>query len=335
MNTNTSTISPTSTNTLGDMNIEIATFPGIEYLGKDEKLGLIVQTGIGQAIGKIRERYEENENPADNLAYHNSIHTFNVIQRVDTILKAIHTADPNLVSKRDIQLGKLAAAYHDTVQKWEPTSPDPLSHIVKRKRFAGENEEASYQVAAAFMNDVNQDMTNMFSDDDRRVVHEAILATVPGFNGKTVIQPNLHEDSSVISRVLAIADINTVGIDGISALVHEGDALFREENIDILDAIRGNHQFSPLELEAIKNRILPFSKFQMGFAEGRKEQFETEIAGIPSENAKKAVRSLFPNYTDERFHKNIEELKQLIAEREVMSPENLMSEVGYQLPRLH
>src|SRR3989344_8678268 len=79
-----------------------------------------VDEGVGMALTNIHKRFEDTKNekiekvkdPHDNLEFHNTKHTEDVIRRVELILKIMGA------NRRRIGLGKLMAAYHDTIQEY-------------------------------------------------------------------------------------------------------------------------------------------------------------------------------------------------------------------------
>jgi len=150
-----------------------------------------------------------------------------------------------------------------------------------RKRFTVDNEKASADVAIEFMNQINQEVgTQVFSKDDKNTIREAIDATIPGFDPEkgTVVQPNMNEQSSLVARAVGLADLGTAGMDGPKAFLPEGDALFREENLDILEALKNPKNISGDQKEYYRKRMLGWSKFQPKFANGRKDLLEKELS---------------------------------------------------------
>ncbi len=86
---------------------------------KEKQFKQHTQKGIESALEKIRGRFENDPQEENNLEFHNIKHTQSVIKRVESILKIIQESDPSIISRRDIDLSKLAASFHDVVQKWE------------------------------------------------------------------------------------------------------------------------------------------------------------------------------------------------------------------------
>src|SRR3989344_3856085 len=286
-----------------------------------ENAGDIVKKYANKAIeyarDNIRKRFEEEtDNPENNLEYHRRDHTDAVLRRVDAILNTLKA------SLKEMALGKVAGAFHDTVQNWVET-PDANTGVPKRKRFIGDNEKASAEEASAFMNETNKDGIDVFSADDIKQVVEAIMVTVPGFNGKTVIQPGLQKDSPLVVLTIALADLGAAGMDGAEQYLKEGDENFREENIDIARAIENGQSITSDQAETFKQRMIGWTKFQPIFATGRQEMLEQEIAGLTSEQ-QDAIRSLF-----NKFPESIKAATDRIAPRENMTFPELAKDMGY------
>ena len=195
----------------------------------EDVFGQYIEKGEKEAVNLMKERFDNNPDERNRLDFHNAQHTNDIIRRTKNILSALEKI--GFASWHDIEIGTLAAAFHDTTQKWEESiiQDGPLSKII-RKRFTGENENTSAEEAVAFMEKSNQEVRQeIFSLKDINMAREAIIATIPGFNLelKTVVQPNLNGHSSFIARALALADLGAAGMDGPKVFCREGDAVFR------------------------------------------------------------------------------------------------------------
>lgn len=310
------------------MSIESPHFSLLESEADDaqvENIDLYVDNGINQALSTIKERYEDAPKERDALPFHNVNHTEGVIRRTEAVLSAIREADPSLVSEHDIAMGRLAGAYHDTVQRWEENKiPDGQFTKVLRRRFAGDNEKASADEGIAFMNEVWNEGDAIFSEEDKAVMREAIDVTEPGWDpiNKTVMQPQLKEESSLIARAVALADLGTAGMDGPRAFTNEGSALFKEENLDILDSIR-SVQISEDQKRYFQQRMVGWLKSQAGFARGRQVRLPIELHAIP-EHARYAVVHLFS-----KFDNSIRAAEEVARRAEAMNFEDLAHYMGY------
>jgi hypothetical protein len=94
-----------------------------------------VGAGVAYALSLIRSRYEGNADPDNDLPFHNAQHTAGVIRRTAALLQALGATGP------ECRVGLSAAAFHDTVQRWEahPTSDGR----VLRRRLTGQSEAHS------------------------------------------------------------------------------------------------------------------------------------------------------------------------------------------------
>lgn len=284
-----------------------------------------IDTGVEKSLKQIRSNYEDRKNPLENLAFHNSLHTKTIMRRVDKILEVLG-ADSRTRSN-----GKLYAGFHDPVQNWKAATTK--EGYIRRDRAPFPNEEDSFKMARDYMRGVNvKEEEKIFAEEDIALSEEAIMATKASGPGswdperQTIVQPNLNERSSLTARALALADIGGAGMDGGAQYVFEGSTLFREENLDILEALSDAEKSETLtdeQKENFKKRMLAWSNFQPVFAEGRKARFEIEIGGLPEE-AKEALRKLF-----NKFDESINAAKKKAEERKLMTFEELAGDFGY------
>ena len=285
-----------------------------------------VSAGVRTALTLIRTRFEASEDPLDRLEYHNAHHTQQVIERARRIAGAIRSADPAAISRRDFGLSTIAASFHDTVQKYRIVTEQESAYEKRvRVRSAGSNEEGSAQNAKEYMAQHRE----AFREGDVKIVREAILATFTEFDEerKTVVRRNLTEHSGIVARVLALADLGAAGMETGHTFLLESDALFREDNIDIREAME---HVDTIELDRkafFRQRMLAWSDRQVAFVESRKEALESELEGL-SELAKAAVRLLFTE-----FKSNIDGARAKTVERTSMTFEDLARDMGYE-PRV-
>lgn len=267
----------------------------------DKKFEGLANEAIKEALAVVQKNFEQNPSPDNNLDFHNLTHTQAVVDRASQILKAIQDGGIN-ISEKDLALGKMAAAFHDTVQNWqEQKVVDPASGMEKimRQRAIGQNEKDSAELAVSFMGSINQkEGQDIFSVEDQEIMRRAIDATVPGFDPvqKTVVQPNLKEKPHPVTLALALSDLGTAGINGGEAFVKEGSDLFREENLDIKRALKSGHTLTDAEKEFFRSRMMAWSKFQSSFAQGRKI-FWKKRSQICQTMQKKICANFFLNLT--------------------------------------
>jgi hypothetical protein len=301
----------------------------------DDDFSYHIDKGIQWALARIKMNFEHSPNAHFHLPYHDSKHTQFVIDKVGLILSSIRNVDPKLVTQRDIEIGKFAAAFHDVFIRWEKkVVPDGEHTKVLRKRLIPdsiENEKASAEIAIKYMDIVNevQDF-EIFNSDDKEIVRESIEResieiTIPSYDPvtKTVKQPRLTLDSSIVARSVAMADIGAAGMD-VNVYTDGGDRLFREENIDIYDAINLNpSEVSGDKEEYYRNRMIYWSEFQIGFAQGRKVLSHAELMQLPSKTKDKIIK-LFEN-----FDNSIHVSQKMFEKRGKMSFSDLIADMGY------
>lgn len=275
--------------------------------------------GENEFIQIVRERFEHTENARDRLAFHNSEHTESVIERTGRILKAIQKALPHMVSDRDIALGRFSAAAHDTMQIWSERDGE-------RKRDTENNEFQSTRDAFEFMRKSNIEAAQeIYTADDFATVGYALHATIPKFNSEqgTVIQPGLLHDVPLVAQALALADLGTAGMDGPERFLKEGNALFREEKLDVLEMLQYPEVLTNDQIENICERIRKWSWFQVSFAVGRKALLDAELEGIPEE-ARESVWALFSH-----FDESIDAARAQAVKRDSMDFKSLLHDIGY------
>src|SRR5688572_8651887 len=239
-----------------------------------------VVEGTQAAIELLRARFEDTKDEKDRLPFHGADHSVGVSVRTRKILEAIERGAPELVDERTVEIGQLAAIFHDSVQVWEPNRiQDGEFTKVLRKRLASPadarasagseayagNEAASAAEAVSFFDRYNEQrraegLPEVFTDEDKEVVRRAIDATIPGFDPEkgTVVQPRLVKESAVITRAVALADLGEAGMNP-EGYLQGGDALFREENLDVLDAAKDPSSLSDAQKEYFRQRMLGWS----------------------------------------------------------------------------
>jgi hypothetical protein len=277
----------------------------------------LVRGGMDYALTLIRSRYEGNEDPAYNMPFHCVAHTIGVLRRTGALLLAMGT------SEDEFPLGLLAAAFHDTVQNWAPsTTPDGK---VLRQRFTSRNEADSAAEAVAWMR-----RAGVFREEHYDLVTRAILATIPGWDAvyRTVSQPQLTHQAYPAVRAVALSDLGIAGMDGLPFL-ETGDQLFREENLDIDAALRRCRSRADLDgavLEGYKARMLTWSRSQPAFARGRQALLEQDLGNLQGA-VREAVRNLFSE-----FETAITVAEDAVRTRESLPPWEVARAMGYAVP---
>lgn len=297
----------------------------------EREFAIAVDSQIENTFIGLERDFEQTENKLDRLPFHNRAHSEAVVRRTKLILETIQKSAPGEVSNKNIKLGELIAANHDTVQKWQENITGGQR---KRQRLVGQNEQDSFEkLKGDLLEANNKSGQEIFTEQDLQLASEAILATVPGFDVKvgTVIQPKLSAESSVIARAVALADLGTAGMDGPEVFLAEGDALFCEENLDILAAAFNPDTISDEVKNAYVERMLVWTKFQPKFATGRKLKLDEELSGLPEES-QAAVKQLFNKFDD-----SIAAAEQKAQSRELriksgdLNFETLVKEMGFEV----
>ncbi len=296
---------------------------------RETKFNEATEIGISRAFDKVTTRFENSPDEKNNLPYHNRLHSEDVVRRTALILSKIREKLPSIVAERDIGIGKLIAANHDTVQNWQENIVEEGQFTkITRKRFVGTNEKASYEEAQLFMEEINREAgEEIFTDSDKRAVQEGIDGTVPNWDQKekTVTQLNVTDKVGLTAVAVALSDLGTAGMDGQEGFLSETDRLFREENLDVLDAVKDLSMITDEQKEYFRGRMLSWVQAQIAFIIGRKNLLDSEMKWIPEE-ARESVKALF-----DKFDESIEAGKKSFETRSTMSFEEIAKAYGYKI----
>ena len=196
-------------------------------------------------------------------------------------------------------LGEALAKGHDRFIAWFSDLQDKNSiQRILMKRLGGYNEETSAFETIGDMRKINSDLgKEIFTSEDEHICFEAYGVTIPGFSleNKTVIQPRLNKDSSLIARLIAFSDLGSSGLLP-PGYLKDGNNLFREEQLDIFRKLSGKSPITSEEREDISERIVSWSHSQVDFALGRGKLFEQELGDLP-EKVKNALRKRFSAFS--------------------------------------
>ena len=235
----------------------------------------------------------QRESKEKQLYYHNCEHAYAVQQRADIIFKALEpfakATNPTSLT-RIKHLIDICAIAHDMVQEFLPDNP---LHT-PRKRKPGASEAATISKLIDYIERLKKTSNNqksndniLFNDSDLQIIEEAIKATIClyDFEDNSIYQPYLYSTDKKISlpaRIIALADIGSLGIEGIEAYFKEGSLIFLEENPDIIPIILNKEYNNQPELsENSRQRLLQRARFQVDFARGREARFPREVEGLP------------------------------------------------------
>ena len=251
-----------------------------------------------RALYVVDSRYEQNQNPEYDFQYHRVRHSALVASRFKSLAEEIYKVDPEIISQRDILLGEALAKGHDRFIAWysEPQFKNCIERVLMR-RLGGYNEETSAFETIGDMRKINLDLgIEIFTNEDEKVCFESYGVTIPGFSleTKTVFQPRLCKDSSLIARLIAFADLGSAGLFPFG-YIKDGNNLFREEQLDIFRRLTDAEPIAEAERKDISDRIRLWSHSQVDFAFGRGALFEQELGDLP-EKIKDILRSRFSKF---------------------------------------
>ena len=246
----------------------------------------------------------EKEARKKQLYFHNYAHAQAVQRRAEIIFNAIEPfwdricQEPNSSdSKRAKYLIDICAASHDMVQEFLPLK----SPQTARQRETGVSENATINKLIDFIKQLNKSFVArnpgvppLFTLADLEIIRKSISATICLFDtsDNSIYQPdlyNLQQQIALNARIIALADIGGLGIDGIPAYLQEGSLILLEENLDIVPLIKefltkGEKKDDKKELyENLRQRLLKRAKFQISFAKGRYKRLNKELEGLPRE----------------------------------------------------
>ena len=226
------------------------------------------------------------------LCYHTREHIEGVQRRAKQLLQAVR---PYLQSADDgtrmERLLDLCAVAHDLIQIFVPQTEPHAT----RRREAGVSETATVERLFAWMKTLNEQCSDAahVTEHDQHIIQEAIAATICDYDPteQAIFQPALYDQEQPISpvaRILALADIGTLGMEGIEAYNREGSLLFLEENPDVRSLLEGHTLESlasdhPELCENIRQRLLKRAQFQVNFAKSRFKRCPQELQGFPVE----------------------------------------------------
>lgn len=270
------------------------------------------------------------------LYYHNREHINHVRRRSTIIFEAIipYCQVSSDDAERMRLLLDLCAIAHDAVQVFIPQFKPNTS----RKREAGVSEALTIKKLVNYIKDLNRqlaaggvDRSVQFSSPDLAIIQEAIEVTICAYDpvDQAIYQPALYNrsDLSLVSKILALADIGSLGIDGIDAYNREGGLLFLEENSDIISIV-SIQTIEELEIdrpefyESLRQRLLNRANFQVNFAKSRFNRFDREIASFSAEVITILKSQVFQ-------YLNIEIIQQLESTTPIDSDRSLASLINF------
>jgi hypothetical protein len=264
---------------------------------------LTLPTTIVQSIDQIKTfalQEFDREIVQKQLYYHTRDHINNVQRRADQIFEVVcpYWSASNQETALDLSRLKLlldlCALAHDMIQVFVA----PTQTHAPRRRQPGVSEMATIERLLDYINQLNQLLSTptnsaRLTQEDIEIVRDAISATICAYDSteQAIYQPDLYnadKSLSPIARIIALADIGALGIDGVEVYNQEGSLLVLEENLDLIPLILDGTIYSlkskDFELyQNIQQRLLNRCRFQVNFAKSRAARLEREIADFPAE----------------------------------------------------
>lgn len=244
------------------------------------------------------------------LYYHNLYHALAVRRRARQIFQQIAPVLSLAKSQAEIErlaiLIDLCSIAHDMVQLLEPNTAVNGS----RKRPPRLSEIATADKLLKYVAQLNKELTAtadsldssvLFSDRDCEIIRDAIEATICirdplagkadySFSPQSIYQPYLYDSQpkiSIVGSILALADLGTLGMEGVEEYIQDGILIFLEDNPNFKDPI-SNCNLDPseacnylgLESKAMESKLLGMTRFMVNLAYERQARFELEISGF-------------------------------------------------------
>ncbi|GAB4525033.1 MAG: hypothetical protein Tsb0014_04020 [Pleurocapsa sp.] len=300
------------------MNDDLATIP--------TTFAETIQLVENYVIEEIKQETQQKQ-----LYYHTLDHALAVKRRAKIIFQAIAPVldfqTQPIPFNRIENLISLCAISHDMVQQFDPVT---IPHA-PRKRLSGISERATVTKLITYIQSLNHilltkntDPSTRFNDLDLEILSDAIAATIctrDPLGGKTyysltansIYQPYLYNSpsqQSIVGQILALADLGTLGMEGVETYFTEGVLILLEDNPDLVPLILNpNNAISlkPELIDAIKQRLLYMARFIVNLARERLLRFEKEIAGFNPDAQNILAREVFKYLTPENI-KKVEEL---------------------------
>jgi hypothetical protein len=270
---------------------------------------------FAEAVAKAIDfalREIEREAIEQKLNYHTSAHAKAVRHRARIIFQALlpFTSEilpppvPPNYFQRLPHLIDLCAIAHDLVQEF---IKDGNLHAPRRREI-GISEAATIVKLFNFFDELeyqfcqeNSGYHAIFNCWERQTIKETIEATIclPDPASGELYQPalyNLERPVSLPGRIIALADLGCLGMEGIDAYRREGKLIVLEENPDIIPILQAGE---PSLLENARQRLLKRCHFQLRFARSRKARFVKEVAGLPELAIAVLKRDVFKYLTSE------------------------------------
>ena len=241
------------------------------------------------------------------LYYHTIDHALAVKRRAGTIFQAIAPALASDYATEELEriqcLLDLCGLAHDMVQLFDLTKP------TRTRQPSGVSERETARKLLDYIRQLNSqldgqmsDRSILFDDKDLQIIEDGIIATIcqlaersdPGVKSTvpSIYQPYLYNPQpkiSLVGQIIALADLGTLGMDGIDNFIRDSILIFLEENLDLKELVldcdlqqyKSKNSLQPADCAKIKARILAMTRFMTNLAHDRQRLFESEIAQFP------------------------------------------------------
>jgi hypothetical protein len=276
----------------------------------------------------------KRETQRKQLYYHTVEHAFAVKRRAKTIFKSIDTH--SLAHREEIDIYRLegsidiCAIAHDMIQEFKPSLPG-----ISRKRHFGIGETATIDKLIEYLESLNRqfladnlDRDVMFTDEDLQIIRESIAATACSYdlNNNSIYQPYLYQtqsSSSLVPKIIALADLGTLGMDGIKAYLQDSILLFAEDNPDLAHFILNRQPLtaSRLSKHDWQLKLAEMTDSIVKFARERYWRFEIEISSFSQRDRTILRDRVFPYLTTE----TIEQIENLMPRDYNFNPVELLN----------
>ena len=237
------------------------------------------------------------ETEAKQLYYHTLDHSLAVQRRAKHIFQELEFVLSRNKSSLELErlktLAELCGLAHDMVQlfRLHSTGGKPRQHI------SGQSEIETANKLLRYIQNLNQQLityklTNsvLFSDRDCQIIKDAILATICQVDTQTgtkhistsIYQPYLYDSKpkiSIVGSIIALADLGTLGMEGVENYIRDGILIFLEDNLDLKKLILDG-DLTNLDQMIVRVRLLAMARFIVDFARSRYARFESEISSF-------------------------------------------------------
>ena len=260
-------------------------------------------SSFAETVGLVKDYVVDEirqETKAKQLYYHTLDHSFAVQRRTKQIFQELDFVLSQSKFSPELErlkiLADLCGLSHDMVQVFclHSTVGKP------RQRIPGQSEIETANKLLRYIGNLNQELATyklnssiLFNDHDQQIIKDAIEATICkldpqagkakySFSTGSIYQPYLYDTRpkiSLIGSIIALADLGTLGMEGVENFIRDGILIFLEDNLDLKNLIL-NGDRTNLDRMIVKSRLLTMARFIVNFARERYARFELEISSF-------------------------------------------------------